>query len=92
MQDYLKKWSPLSIILNSFDRVFVEAGDPGVQEMKTIGVKPYKIIKFIEWIDQTKFYPVPKTNESPWQMFISAPALAPGSALNARVTIIESLN
>ncbi len=72
MYDF-RTWNPASIILNSFEKVFVEAGEPGAEEMRRIGVASKKIIKFTEWIDQTKFYPVEKNNARLQVLFVGRP-------------------
>ena len=72
LYDY-NRWSPLSIMLNSFKKVFVEAGDPGVKEMITMGVHKNKLVKFEEWIDQSKFYPIIRYNRKLQVLFVGRP-------------------
>lgn len=72
LYDFKKPHWLYTRILNKAEKVFVE-GKKGWEDMIFLGVYPEKIKNFQHWVDQTKFYYVPKNNETLKVLFVGRP-------------------
>jgi len=55
--DFKKKNRIISWVLNKAIRVYIEKSKEAVEDLTKAGVNEAKIIGFVEWCDQSRFYP-----------------------------------
>lgn len=67
-----KKPNLFTFFLNKAQKVFVE-GNKGVDDMLNMGVRKEKLVKFQHWCDQSRFFYIPKNNETMKVLFIGRP-------------------